>query len=111
MARATPTRSIDTPTAPFAQPVGEWLESQQRLAAVALGQWAGWQELWLRSVYQQLDTWNAFWRIDGAASQPRAAPVAWPALPAAMAESMQRATQAWWGPWLPMLQRGSEQLA
>lgn len=113
MARAATARSTETPSPELALPLfGEWFESQQRVATVALGQWSGWQELWLRSVYQQLDLWNAMWRLDGAeADAARNAPTAWTELPAAVAETMQRTTQAWWGPWLPALQRGSEQLA
>lgn len=90
MAR-TPAPSTPTPSADLVLlPLGEWLESHQRLASLALGQWAGWQELWLRGVSQQLDAWNALWRID---------------------EVDAGATPAWWGPWLPMLRRGGEQLA
>lgn len=113
MARAATARSTETPSPELALPLfGEWFESQQRVATVALGQWSGWQELWLRSVYQQLDLWNAMWRLDGAeADGARSAPAAWTELPAAVAETMQRTAQAWWGPWLPALQRGGEQLA
>lgn len=111
MARAAPARPTETADAAVA-PFGEWFESQQRLLSLAMDQWAGMHELWLRGVHQQLDAWNTLWRAEGApALTDRPGPTAWTELPAAYTDAMQRATQAWWGPWLPLLQRGGEQLA
>lgn len=107
MARATPVRSPDASTTDASLPFAEWFDSQQRLWTVTMSQWTGLQELWLRGVYQQLDAWNALWQTDIAEpSKPT-----WADLPVACTEAMQRAAQAWWGPWLPMVQRGTEQLA
>jgi hypothetical protein len=110
MARAAPSRT--TPDATIADAtalVDGWMQSQQRLLAVSMDQWSGLQELWLRSWRQQLDAWTELWRADGTA--PTAGgPAAFSGMPANYMEAIQRASQAWWGPWEPLFQRGGEQL-
>jgi hypothetical protein len=105
MARAAPSRTIpDAPITDATALVDGWMQSQQRLLATSMDQWSGLHELWLRSWRQQADAWTDLWRGDATAPMPFAG------APAGYWDAMQRATQAWWGPWLPMLQRGGEQL-
>jgi hypothetical protein len=110
MARAANSRTTpDTPTADATALVDGWMQSQQRLLTMSMDQWSGAQEMWLRTWRQQFDAWTQLWRTDGAA--PAAgAPAAFSGMPTNYLEAMQRASQAWWGPWEPLLQRGGEQL-
>lgn len=108
MARAAPLPPTDATGADLPLPFADWFESQQRLAAVAMSQWTGLQELWLRGMNQQLDAWRAWWPAPDTAAE--AGPTAWGEVPAAWTTAMQRATAAWWGPWLPVVARGGEQL-
>lgn len=110
MARAAPSRPVpDAPTPDASTLVDGWMQSQQRLLAVSMDQWSGMQELWLRSWRQQFDAWTGLWRADAAPSMAGAR-TAFSGAPASYWDAMQRASQAWWGPWQPMIERGGEQL-
>jgi hypothetical protein len=109
MARPAPSPTVaDVPVTDANALVDGWMRSQQRLLTVSMDQWTGLHELWLRNWRQQLDAWTELWRTDGSA--PTIGPTAWDGLPANYWDAMQRASQAWWGPWQPLLQRGGEQL-
>lgn len=112
MARATSSRTTpEAAASDLAQPLAEWIEGQQRLMSISMDQCGALYEAWMRGWQQQLDAWSALWR--GATSQPAAgtAQAPWADLNATYWDGVQRATQAWLGPWQPLLQRGGEQLA
>lgn len=112
MARATVSRKTEAPateTDPAVALLDGWFEAQQRLFGAGMDQWAGAQELWLQTWRQQLDAWSQLWRSDAAPAKGGGA--SWSDLPAAWVEAVQRASQAYWGPLQPLLQRGGEQLA
>ncbi len=79
-----------------------WIEQQRDGYAALLGCWAQQQQVAARAWLAWLD----------ALSAPTAAwpPAAWPGVSDELLRAGTPLLQAWWAPWAPFLERGSEQL-
>lgn len=84
-------------------PLDTWIEQQRDLLDTAFSQWTQAQQNWASAWLQWIDGMGG---VTGGARLP-----AWPGIPEEMLMAGPRLMQLWWSPWMPFMERGTEQLA
>ena len=78
----------------------DWIEQQRELVDTSLAQWTRNQQAMAAAWFQWLDSVSGMWRVP-----------AWPGVPEDLFMAGPRMMQAFWAPWTPFVERGTEQLA